>query len=115
MSEQIQYLYKIMTNDEWREFEQSQKTFGSERDIKDGYVHLSTNRQVERIAKKYYATMKDGHLLKIQHAKVSKDIQWGTNSQGELFPHLYAALKLEDVLEDIPCDVQSFDFTALKK
>lgn len=72
----------------------------------EGFIHCSTAAQVLRVANVWYRGVPGLVLLKIEQDKVSSILRWepGTDKADELFPHLYAPLALEAVLEviDLP-------------
>jgi uncharacterized protein (DUF952 family) len=73
---------------------------GSKKDIEDGYIHFSSEEQVEGTLKKYYSNQNDLILLKVDTLKLDNLI-WEQASDGNMFPHLYSSLDLSNVVEEL--------------
>ena len=43
----LEFIFKVIDKDEWQKAKQSGTYGGSEKDIKDGYIHFSEEDQVE--------------------------------------------------------------------
>ena len=55
----IDYVYKICTKKEWNFFKEKKTWHGSNKDIEDGFIHLSDREQVNQTLKKYFSNQKD--------------------------------------------------------
>lgn len=64
----------------------------------EGFIHFSTEEQVDRTAKRFYAGQKDLYLLYVDESKLLKEVIY-ESSHGEDFPHLYADLNLEAIAD----------------
>ena len=51
----IDYVYKICTKKEWNFFKEKKTWHGSNKDIEDGFIHLSDREQVNQTLKKYFS------------------------------------------------------------
>merc|ERR1712230_251844 len=60
-------------------------------DEKDGFVHLSTAKQLPGTLSRFFAEHSEVVLLKMEYKRLSawKDVRWEGTSSGEAFPHLY--------------------------
>jgi len=98
------HIYKIFRADEWRALEAKGETLGAPIDLTDGYIHFSTATQAAETAAKYFAGV-EGLMLLAVDAEKCEPLKWEPSRGGALFPHLYRALKLEDVLwaKPLPC------------
>ena len=54
----IDYVYKICTKKEWNFFKEKKTWHGSNKDIEDGFIHLSDREQVNQTLKKYFSKLK---------------------------------------------------------
>lgn len=90
-------IYKIFRADEWHALQVEGKTFGAPIDLADGYVHFSTAAQASETAEKYFAGV-EGLMLLAVEADACPEIKWEPSRGGALFPHLYRALRMSDVL-----------------
>ena len=95
----FKYIYKIIDKNEWQKVKEKGPYSGSKKDIEDGYIHFSSEEQVEGTLKKYYLNQKDLILLKVDTIKLDHLI-WEQASDGNMFPHLYSALDLSNIVEE---------------
>lgn len=90
-------IYKILTEKELNIFKISGEFNGTLLDIKDGYIHMSsTEEQVKRVKNKYYQNEKV-YLLEIDASKLD-NLKYEKISNGDIYPHQYGKLLLEDVI-----------------
>ena len=95
----FKFVYKICTKSEWQEVKKKGQLTGSKKDLEDGFIHFSGEEQVKGTLEKYYLNQKDLILLKIETLKLDHLI-WEQASDGNMFPHLYSALDLSNVVEE---------------
>ena len=95
----FKFIYKICTKSELNDAKDKQKFEGSKKDLDDGFIHFSGEEQVKETLKKYYSNQKDLLLLKVDTLKLDHLI-WEQASDGNMFPHLYSALDLSNVVEE---------------
>lgn len=108
-------IYKIFRAPEWAELEAKGETLGAPVDLADGFVHFSTAGQARETATKHFAD-EDGLLLLALDADTLGDaLKWEPSRGGALFPHLYRALRRDDVLwsKPLPRVGGHHDFTGL--
>ncbi len=100
----LMLIYKIFRISEWAEFSAVGKTRGAPIDLADGYIHFSTGAQVAETCEKYFAGVEGLKLLVLDSEDFGKYLKWEPSRGGALFPHLYRALRLEDVMwqTDLP-------------
>lgn len=96
MSEEI--VYKICDNDLWQQAEKSREFTGAEIDLADGYIHFSTAGQVASTLARYFSGRKNLLMIAVDAAKLGDKLVYEPARDGDLFPHLYSVLKLENVL-----------------
>jgi uncharacterized protein (DUF952 family) len=95
-------IYKIFRAPEWEAMQARGHTAGAPIDLTDGYVHLSTAAQVEDTAARHFAGEHGLVLLAVDDAVMAPDIRWEPSRGGQLFPHLYRDLRMDDVLWSAP-------------
>lgn len=84
-------LYRIESRSSWTEA-LSNGTFRGELET-DGFVHLSTQFQILRVADALYAGQTDLLLLEIDSLGLTSRLEFeDLYKAGELFPHLYGPL-----------------------
>ena len=91
-------IYKLFRADEWADLQTQGETKGAPIDVTDGYVHFSTAAQAAETAAKYFAGVEGLVLLALQSDNLGDDLRWEPARNGALFPHLYRALRMSDVL-----------------
>ena len=90
-------IFKILRAGEWALLRDAGETDGAPIDVSDGYVHFSTAAQAPETAAKHFAGEEGLMLLAIKAEKLGAVLKWETSRGGQLFPHLYGKLRLEDV------------------
>lgn len=90
--------FKVLTAQQWTDFERERVFHGAPVDIEDGYIHLSTADQLEATIAKYFA----GHgclmIAEVDLVHLGDAVRWEPARGGDLFPHVYAALPIEAVV-----------------
>lgn len=93
-------IYRILTADDHATLHRDARFAVSPLDLKDGYIHMSTEDQVAGTLAAHFKGVEGLVLLTIDEARVAPDVKWEKSRGGALFPHLYRALTLEDVLAE---------------
>lgn len=93
-------ILKILRRTEWDAFRAAGQTRGAPVDLADGYIHFSTPAQVAETAAKWFATESDLVLVAVDPDRLGADLKWEPARNGQLFPHLYRPLRVEDVVWD---------------
>jgi len=99
-------IYKILPKPLWEEAMRTGSFNGSPVDIADGFIHFSTASQVNETATKHFAGVQDLMLVAIPASALGDAIKWERSRGGDLFPHLYGPLRVEDALwvKPLPID-----------
>jgi len=91
-------VYKIFTEDEWARFQVTGEFSGSADDMRDGFIHLSTRNQIDRVIKKFFKEKGPLHVAVFSTTGLPGDLKWEESASGETYPHLYGmGLFLVDV------------------
>ena len=93
-------IFKIFRRAEWEAFRMDGHTDGAPVDRADGFIHFSTSEQVAETAARHFATESDLVLVAVQGNALGDALKWEPSRGGALFPHLYRALTLNDVVWD---------------
>lgn len=96
----LMLILKIFRRPEWDAFRAAGETRGAPIDLADGYIHFSTPAQVAETAAKWFATESDLVLVALDDARLGPALKWEPSRGGQLFPHLYRALRLDEVVWD---------------
>jgi uncharacterized protein (DUF952 family) len=99
-------IYKISDRASWDQATRAGRYDGSEHDVRDGFIHFSTAAQSRETAAKHFTGQRDLILAAIDTAHLGPALKWEASRGGDLFPHLYAALSMRDVVwtKDLPLD-----------
>lgn len=115
-------IYHITSKDEWARAQQRGE-YSAPSLQAEGFIHLSTDRQVLQVANAFYAGRADLLLLFVDETKLESELKWeppaGPPAAGisaaELFPHLYGPINLTAVASapDLKLDSATGTFTTL--
>jgi len=97
-------IYKICPDWMWREAEAAGTFRGAPVDLADGFIHLSTARQLADTATKHFGGQHDLVLVAVDVGALGDALRWEPSRGGDLFPHLYRDLPLGAVasVETLP-------------
>lgn len=87
-----QYIYKILTLDQWASFQAERSFTGSPVDLSDGYIHMSCVPELKETMDKWYADQTQVALLQIEAAQILDGLKYEVSRGGAEFPHLFAEL-----------------------
>ena len=93
-------IYKIFRRPEWDALRTAGQTRGAPVDLADGFIHFSTASQVVETAAKWFASDSDLVLVAFEANTLGPALKWEPSRGGALFPHLYRALSLSEVVWD---------------
>jgi uncharacterized protein (DUF952 family) len=82
-------IFKLLTIDEWKQFQSDKKLFGNALDNKDGFIHMSRAEQVRKTVERYFASRSDVMLVAVDPEKVVGKIVPELAKNGEYYPHIY--------------------------
>ena len=90
--------FKVLTQQQWADFERERAFRGAPVDIADGYIHLSTAEQLEATIVKYFAGETGLMIAEVDLVLLGDAIRWEPARGGDLFPHIYAELPIHAVV-----------------
>lgn len=91
--------FKILTKEQWAQFEADGIFHGAPVDLADGYIHLSAADQVQGTLDKHFAGQDGLVIAEVDLEMLSDDIRWEASRGGALFPHLYGPLPMKAVVQ----------------
>jgi uncharacterized protein (DUF952 family) len=97
MSDHPATAYKILTADQWAQFQKDGIFHGAPVDLADGYVHMSTADQLSETRAKHFAGQTGLTTLEVDLALFGDTLKWEVSRGGALFPHLHAPLPIAAV------------------
>ena len=95
----LEFIFKVIDKDEWQNAKQSGTYGGSEKDLKDGYIHFSEEDQVKETLNKHYHKKENLVLLRVNAFKL-EHLLWEQASNGDMYPHLYSTLDVKNVVNE---------------
>lgn len=102
-------VFKIFRPSEWATFQAAGVWTGSPDDIDDGFIHLSAADQIAGTLEKHFAQDPGLILAAFPSLSLGETLKWEPSRGGALFPHLYGALEVDDMLwqEDLPDEAEA--------
>lgn len=91
-------IFKIFKANEWATLQAKGETLGAPIDLADGFVHFSTGSQAAETAAKHFAGLDGLWLLALEADDLGDALKWEVSRGGDKFPHLYRAMRLDEVL-----------------
>ena len=90
-------IFKILRAGEWAHLRDSGSFAGSADDLRDGFIHMSTEDQLEGTLARHFAG--EAGLVVIElGVEADPSLRWEVSRGGALFPHLYRPLTSGDVI-----------------
>ena len=98
------FVYKVADDQSFNAALQSGVYPGAPIDLADGFIHLSTSGQLEETLRLHFKGKGGLVLAAVDTSKLGDSLRWEPSRGGALFPHLYGALRMEEVhkLETLP-------------
>ncbi len=91
------YIYKILTLDQFQEMQDQGRFSGSILDTTDGYIHCSLEEQVAGVQEKFFKEEDALILLTIDPKGLDVRFEISPRS-GECYPHIYENLPIANVI-----------------
>ncbi len=85
-------VFKIVDATAWQAAQALGRFEGAAIDLKDGYIHLSGESQVEETARLHFAGREGLVLVAFEDGALGPALKWEASRGGQLFPHLYGIL-----------------------
>ena len=89
--------YKILTSEQWAQFQADGVFYGAPVDLADGYIHMSAADQLPDTLKKHFAGQTALVIAEVDLAVLGNSIKWEASRGGALFPHIYGPLPMAAV------------------
>jgi uncharacterized protein (DUF952 family) len=90
--------FKILTADQWVQFQADGVFHGAPVDLDDGFIHLSAADQVQGTLDKHFSGQSGLVIAEIDLDALGSLVRWEVSRGGALFPHAYGDLPLSTVI-----------------
>ena len=94
--------YKVLTAEQWAQFQRDGMFKGAPVDLTDGYIHLSTAEQLGETLAKHFAGQQGLVVAEVDLTTLDDAVKWEPSRGGALFPHVYADLPMRAILASGP-------------
>ena len=92
-------IYHVITKAMWQEAV-AKGYYEAPSLLTEGFIHTSTEGQVQGVLERYYKNQQDLLLLHIDETKLAAALKYElAPSVNEMFPHIYGRLNLDAVVE----------------
>lgn len=88
-TDMIVKVYKIFTESEWNDFQANNQFKGSADDLRDGFIHLSTEEQIDEVMKKYFSGQHPLYVAEFSDLNFLQKLKWEISASGGVYPYLY--------------------------
>jgi uncharacterized protein (DUF952 family) len=68
----------------------------------EGFVHCSTRAQLGGTIERHFSGVEELVLLRLDAAAIEAALRWEESRPGELYPHVYRPIAVDEVLEVVP-------------
>ena len=90
--------YKILTADQWAQFQADGMFHGAPVDLADGYIHLSAADQLQGTLDKHFAGQSGLVIAEVDLFALGATVKLEVSRGNALFPHIYGPLPMAAVL-----------------
>ena len=92
-------IHKVFTKSQWLEFNNTGSFSGSPIDLKDGFIHLSGQEQVQGVLERHFKGIRPLFVAEFASVDFGDSLVWEISNSGGTYPHLYGvALWLDEVV-----------------
>jgi uncharacterized protein (DUF952 family) len=107
MSDQPETAYKVLTSDQMDALLDQGCFAGAPIDLADGFIHLSTAAQLAETVSRHFSGQEGLHVAAVDLAFLGDSVRWEPSRGGQLFPHIYAPLRLSAVTAHGPLEFRN--------
>jgi uncharacterized protein (DUF952 family) len=94
VSEHPTIAYKVLTREEFAQWQEDGTFAGSPADLADGFIHLSTVDRLSGTLQKHFSGISGLHIALIDLTVLGDTVRWEPSRGGALFPHVYGDLPI---------------------
>jgi uncharacterized protein (DUF952 family) len=94
--------FKILTAEQWAQFQTEGIFLGAPVDLADGYIHLSAANQLQGTIDKHFSRQSGLVIAEVDLAVLGDSVKWEVSRGGALFPHIYGPLPMAAIIGATP-------------
>ena len=95
---EISTAFKILTAEQWAQFQADGIFHGAPVDLADGYIHLSAADQLQGTLEKHFVGQSGLVIVEVDLSALGDSIKWEKSRDAALFPHIYGPLPMAAVI-----------------
>ena len=84
-------VYKVFTESEWNTFQDTGQFGGSVDDLRDGFIHLSTQEQLAGVIERFFSGIYPLYIAEFSASDFPEELKWEASKSNGVYPHLYSA------------------------
>jgi len=92
MNKKFHFVYRVFRKKELEDFRKKKLFLGNDLDVSSGFIHLSTDHQIEDTINKYFKK-EPIYIVKFKVSDLEDSLRWEKSRNKEIFPHYYGILK----------------------
>ena len=92
MNYNFKLVYRVFRKKELEEFRKKKLFCGNELDFNSGFIHLSTDQQIQETISKYFKK-EQVYIVKFKVSDLEDSLRWEKSRNEEMFPHFYGTLR----------------------
>ena len=92
MNYNFKFVYRVFRKKELEEFRKKKLFCGNELDFNSGFIHLSTDQQIQETISKYFKK-EQVYIVKFKVSDLEDSLRWEKSRNDEIFPHYYGTLE----------------------
>ncbi|CCH56419.1 hypothetical protein BN8_05753 [Fibrisoma limi BUZ 3] len=92
-----EFVYHIVSAVDWANWA-DKPTYEAASLRSEGFIHLSTDKQVAGVLERYYQGVPDLLLIQIDPARLTHELTYEVSTNNDHFPHLYGPLDKDAVV-----------------
>ena len=98
MKNNYNFVYRVFRKKELEEFRKNKSFHGNELDFNSGFIHLSTDEQINETINKYFKK-EQIYVVKFKTSDLEDSLKWEKSRNEEIFPHYYGTLKSRFIIK----------------
>ncbi|MGC4044018.1 MAG: DUF952 domain-containing protein [Armatimonas sp.] len=92
-------LIHLLSRTEWEQARQGKDSYAPASLASEGFIHLCAPEQLPGVLERYFVGKTDTVALHLDEDKLQGEVRWEDSYGHGLFPHLYAPLNLNAVID----------------